>query len=776
MSKSIGIDLGTSNSSAAIKKITTEVLSNKEGEVLTPSCVNLQKKNKLLGKSHKTWLVGRLAKEWLAQDPANTVLSVKRLMGRSFIDHEVQKIITEKRFAYTVQPLTDGSSKSVAILLHGQEYTPEEISSKILKKIKLDSEKQLNDDIDRAVVTVPAYFNDKQKHATRIAAARAGLKIQRLLPEPTAAALSFGVGSMSKDESQTILVYDFGGGTLDLSILTIADGQFIEQGKSGDMWCGGDDIDCKIIEFVYAQTEIENNLKNGSILKLFDKLQGDRKNRFLSEIKQKAEKAKIDLSFRDKTVIEVLGLLKDEDGDLLDIDVEISRAQFEELILPMVDRSLVLAVELVKEIGFDLSLIDKVLMVGGSSNIPLILKRAKEVFGEKKVLLHERPMFAIAEGAAILAHRLSDKHECPECGTEILFDAEKCPKCGFGLDKELCMKDRIEIIHTTSHDYTLELEDGTSFLLVERNMPLPFESQYLFKMVHHEQRLVHLKFFNEVNSTKESIGDLWLSLDFDQNYGEGKKELLEEILLKFKLDENNIITVFAEIKNHKDIKVTRTLSRGKEDEKLYLSLDEAINAVNNKEQSFYVKMDFLTRSIEIAKLINEVLDQETTKVKEDIYLKVKRLQRVAIELNEQNLAPNSKICYVDVLLKRFDSIMPPKEKQQLQDKLCAVRKKVEDGTIGEITRGLDVLQKELENHSHLVPLNTLENAIEIAYRNGSKNINRLREYRDKLIDSLLNDNFSKYNSDLDKITPEVLDIIDTQGNRSLRIWKEVSAC
>jgi molecular chaperone DnaK len=167
--------------------------------------------------------------------------------------------------------------------------------------------------VDYAVVTVPAYFNDKQKNATRIAAALAGFKVQRLLPEPTAAAISFGVDTMAEGEAQTILVFDLGGGTFDVSVLTIADGQFIEQGKGGDMWMGGDDIDALLTRYVHERTEREHEVEN--LPALIERLPAADKNRFLGEMKRNVEAAKIRLSSHDRAVIEILGLLKDEDGD-----------------------------------------------------------------------------------------------------------------------------------------------------------------------------------------------------------------------------------------------------------------------------------------------------------------------------------------------------------------------------------------------------------------------------------------------------------------------------
>jgi len=210
MSKAIGIDLGTTNSVVAIKKINTDIILNSEGDQLTPSVVSMQvlpiyKKNVIL--------VGKPALDWMLQDPGNTITSIKRLMGRGYSDPEIQALLAVKRFAYHLKAIENASENSLCVTLNQQEYTPEQISAIILEKLKKDSEQKQNESIEYAVVTVPAYFNDKQKMATRRAVALAGLKVQRLLPEPTAAAISFGVDNLKNEEAKTVLIYDLGGGT-----------------------------------------------------------------------------------------------------------------------------------------------------------------------------------------------------------------------------------------------------------------------------------------------------------------------------------------------------------------------------------------------------------------------------------------------------------------------------------------------------------------------------------------------------------------------------------
>jgi molecular chaperone DnaK len=180
-------------------------------------------------------------------------------------------------------------------------------------------------------------------------------------------------------------------------------------------------------------------------------------------------------------------------GIILDVEVELSRERFEALLTPFVDRGVALTKKVVEDINFELELIDKVVMVGGSSCIPLVIRKMRELFGEDKVLVHERPMLAIAEGAAILAHRLSDAYECPACGRQVSQSDATCAACGFDLRADLAQKGVVDIVHTISHDYFLELEDGSDHLLAQKNTPLPYRTQGIFKLMDPAQRLAHFQ-------------------------------------------------------------------------------------------------------------------------------------------------------------------------------------------------------------------------------------------------------------------------------------------
>jgi len=766
MSKTIGIDLGTTNSTAGLKRLDVELIPNAEGDLLTPSVVGAQGKKGLFRKQEQ-FVVGKHALDWLAQDPENTILSVKRLMGRAFNEPEVERLIRERDFAYTICPFSAGSANSVAVVLDGDEYTPEQISSMILKQIKRDCEKHLGEDIEYAVVTVPAYFNDKQKHATRIAAALAGLKVQRLLPEPTAAAISFGVDSLGEGEAKTILVYDLGGGTFDISVLTVVDGQFIEQGKGGDMWMGGDDIDNLIVRHVYRHTEDAYEVDN--LAQLIDKLPRDVKNRFLGDLKRKVERAKLELSDKERTVIEILGLLKDEDGDIVDIEVDLSREQFESLLAPFADRSVELIGLILQDIRFDPSMIDRVVMVGGSSSIPLLQRKVRELFGVDKVLIHRRPMLAIAEGAAILAHRLADWYECPQCGKDVAQSERRCPHCDFDLIADLSKRGVLDIVHSVSHDYYLELEDGSDQLLVEKNTPLPITTQGTFSLIHPEQRLAHFKFFNRVGDVRESIGDLWLS--FAETARD--EETPPEVTLDFHIDENNLITVAAALKGRPEVKVSRTLSRGGPDERLFLGLEQAISEINGEQHEYWVSYDFLEWVTRIAKQVNAVVDTETGEEDTKLALRAERQLKTARELVERNETTYSQLFYAQGLLGDFGRLMPPDERAALAKRIADLEESSASGSAQDVLKARDRLAKEVDRQTIFGMLADIDQAADVEFKRNPAKAERLVRQRDDLHRALEKGDTQRFKTLLGEVMPEVKAILDRYSSQELRIWKGV---
>lgn len=778
MSKNIGIDLGTTNSVAAIRKVHVEMIKNSEGDLITPSCVTVKKK-KLLGLiDRQEFVVGKHALEWIKQDPANTVTAVKRLMGRSFTNPEIQKIISDQRQFKTITSQTMGTENSLVIVLQEKEYTPEQISAKILEKIRVDAEAFLNDSVEYAVITVPAYFNDKQKHATRAAAALAGIKVQRLLPEPTAAAISFGVDEINQDEAQTILVFDFGGGTFDLSVLTISGGQFLEQGKGGNMWLGGEDIDRRIEDFVLSETAAEYEIKD--INQLINSQEKGMKNRFLGELKAAVEQAKINLSDQEEVYIELLGQLKDEDGDLLDVDVTLTREKFEQLIQPVVENAMELTRKLLDDIHFTRDLIDRVLLVGGSSKIPCIIRAVEEMFGSDKVLVHERPMLAIAEGAAILSHRLSDTHECMGCGNIVAQSDSVCDKCGFDLDKQTMESGVFDIVHSAAHDYYVVLDNGDKYLFIEKNTPLPCQQTEVFKLVDVDQQLVHMKFFNLVNEKEESIGDLWLGIDYDaikEYRKEHSKETRDEpfsIEATLKIDENNLVEVSASLKELPEIELSKTLSRGKADEKLFLGLEDMIDEANKKEYSIYTIEDMTDRTVFAIKQIQGVMDKDSGEVITSTYDLVQMTIDKAKRLAEEDMSCSGLINYARDMIRSFPMLLPPHKKVLIEKKIEHLQKMNLHGSYEKNIKAYEDLDEVLNNESIINVLMQIIKAGNLCLEHEPSRAPKFFDAVDAIIQSAEKDNTVRLTTTLDEIMPQVSEVIQSFDVKTGRIQKGIT--
>jgi molecular chaperone DnaK (HSP70) len=409
MGRVIGIDLGTTNSVAAITEKESRVLLNRESQDLTPSVVGVYRRQ---------IRVGQLAVDQAPLAPKDTVASVKRLMGRGFRDKEVQAV--RGKYSYEVVAPSDGTDEDVRVIMGGEQYSPIQISAMILKKIKEDAEMRLSDQVEYAVITVPAYFTEKQKDATRKAGLLAGLKVQKILDEPTAAAIAFGIDNVGPDDSKTILVYDLGGGTFDVSVLTIVGGIFVQLDIEGDMWLGGDDFDHKIVDHVVTHIQSAYGVDARKDM------------RFMVKLKEKAEQAKKVLSTMNRTEITIAGMLKDDQGELIDVELEITRTEFERMIAADVARSVELVRTAIRKAGDAMTpdQIDQVLLVGGSSYIPAVRKALAEVFGERKLLMNMDPMKCVAYGAAVLAKKWAEKVECPKGhvnpGKNTICEVENC--------------------------------------------------------------------------------------------------------------------------------------------------------------------------------------------------------------------------------------------------------------------------------------------------------------------------------------------------------------
>jgi len=370
MSKIIGIDLGTTNSCVAVMEAgKPKVIPSAEGRNVIPSVVEPVKN-----------LVGEVAKRQMILNPDNTIYSIKRLMGRRFTDAEVKK--TQKMVPYEIKSGKDGM---VAVEVAGKTYTPQEISAKILAKCRADAEAYLGEKVERAVITTPAYFDDSQRQATKQAGEIAGLKVERIINEPTAASLAYG---LEKKKGETIAVYDLGGGTFDISILEIGEGVFEVKATNGDTHLGGDDFDQKILDWIADEFKKEHGID----------FREDKQ--ALQRIRDAAEKAKVELSSSQETEINQPFITQSKTGQPLHLTMKLTRAQLEKLVDNLIEKTMGPVKQCIKDAKIKPSDVDEVILVGGQTRMPKVQKVVKEYFG-KEAHKGVNPDEVVAVGAAI---------------------------------------------------------------------------------------------------------------------------------------------------------------------------------------------------------------------------------------------------------------------------------------------------------------------------------------------------------------------------------------
>ena len=374
MGKVIGIDLGTTNSCVAVLEGgKAVVISNSEGGRTTPSIVGFGKGNERL--------IGQLAKRQSVTNAVNTVYSIKRFIGRRWDDTEQER----SQVPYTS---IQGKDNTVNVQIRGKNYTPQEISAMILQKMKQDAEKYLGDSVTQAVITVPAYFTDAQRQATKDAGTIAGLEVLRIINEPTAASLSYGIDK--QDEDRTILVFDLGGGTFDVSILQLGDGIFEVKATSGNNHLGGDDFDNSIVRWLVDQFRD----REGTDL--------DPDKMAIQRVREAAEKAKIELSSAQSTNINLPFITANEAGPK-HLETKLTRAQFEKLVQPLVESTIQPVEQALKDAGMKPENIDKIILVGGSTRIPAVQAAIGNYFNGQAPDTSVNPDEAVALGAAIQA-------------------------------------------------------------------------------------------------------------------------------------------------------------------------------------------------------------------------------------------------------------------------------------------------------------------------------------------------------------------------------------
>ncbi len=498
MGKSVGIDLGTTNSVVAVMEGgQPTVIANAEGARTTPSVVAISKTGERL--------VGQLARRQAVVNPQNTVYSIKRFVGRRFEEVEAEK----GKVSYKV---TKGLDGGCLVNVGGKEYVPEEISAMVLRKLKEDAEKYLGEKVTAAVITVPAYFNDSQRQATKNAGTIAGLEVPRIINEPTAAALAYG---LDKKSDETILVFDLGGGTFDVSILEVGDGVFEVKSTSGDTHLGGDDFDHCLVEWIASE---------------FKKQEGidlTKDPQALQRLTEAAEKAKIELSSVAETSISLPFVTANETGPK-HLDMRLSRAQFDELTRHLVERCRLPVEQALKDAELTYAEIDEVVLVGGSTRIPAVKELVKGLTGGKEPNQGVNPDEVVAVGAAIQAGVLA------------------------GDVKEVVLLD------VTPLSLGIETMGGVFTKLVERNTTIPCHKSEIFSTAEDNQPGVDVYVFQ---GERPMARDNKLLGNFRLDGIGAAPRGMPRVEVSFDIDANGILSVSAKDQNtSKEQKITITAS------------------------------------------------------------------------------------------------------------------------------------------------------------------------------------------------------------------------
>ncbi|HEX7190332.1 MAG TPA: molecular chaperone DnaK [Thermoanaerobaculia bacterium] len=545
MAKIIGIDLGTTNSVVAVMEGSEpKVIVNAEGSRITPSVVGFAKNGERL--------VGQVAKRQAITNPENTIFSIKRFMGRKYDEvNEEMKMVP-----YKVTRAPNGDAR---VDVSSKLYSPPEISAMILQKLKQAAEDYLGEKVDRAVITVPAYFNDSQRQATKDAGEIAGLKVERLVNEPTAAALAYG---LDKKGNETIAVYDFGGGTFDISVLEVGDGVVEVKSTNGDTHLGGDNIDQKLIDWI-----IDEFRKDQGIDLSKDKMA-------LQRLKEAAEKAKIELSSTPSTDINLPFITADQSGPK-HLNMALTRAKFEQLVGDIIQKTMGPVRQALKDSGVDPKNIDEVVLVGGSTRIPMVQRLVQEFFGKEP---HKgvNPDEVVAVGAAVQGGVLGGD-----------------------------VKD-VLLLDVTPLSLGIETLGGVMTKLIERNTTIPTRKGEVFSTAADNQTSVEIKVYQ---GERDFARDNKLLGAFHLVGIPPAPRGIPQVEVTFDIDANGIMNVSAkDLGTGKEQKITITSSSGlSKDDVDKLVKDAEAHAAEDKQRREEIEtknqLDSMVYSVE--KMLNE---------------------------------------------------------------------------------------------------------------------------------------------------------------------------
>ncbi len=581
MSKVIGIDLGTTNSCVAVMEGgKPKVIHSQEGRNVIPSVVDPIKR-----------IVGDVAKRQMVINPKRTIFSIKRLMGRRFSDESVK--FDKKWLPYTIK---EGHNQMAVVEVEGKTFTPQEISAMILQKIKTDAEAYLGEKVEKAVITVPAYFDDAQRQATKQAGEIAGLEVLRIINEPTAASMAYG---LEKKHAHTIAVYDLGGGTFDISILELGEGVFQVKATNGDTHLGGDDFDKVILDYIADEFKKENGID----------LRKD--NQALQRLRDAAEKAKIELSSSKETDIN-LPFITVKDGQPQHLVMKLTRAKLESLVEGLIKKSFDPVKKCLKDAKLKVSDIDEVVMVGGMTRMPKVLEEVKKFFG-KEPNRSVNPDEVVAIGAAIQAGVLT------------------------GETKDVVLLD------VTPLTLGVETLGGVTTPLIARNTTIPTAKSEIFSTAADNQTQVEIHVLQgerPLARDNKSLGRFILDGIPPAPRG------VPQIEVTFDLDANGILTVTAKDKatgKSQAIKITGSTGLTKEEiEKMKKEAEkhadqdkaekERIEAKNKADNMIYVA----------EKSLKDAGDKAPKDVKESVEKKIKELKDVLDKGSKEDLEEKTK--------------------------------------------------------------------------------------------------------------------------------------